>query len=536
MRKPNPNPDILIKNGRVVDGTGNPAYYADISIVGDKIDFIGRIDEVEAALTIDAAGKVVTPGFIDEHSHSDSTIWSNPEAQSSIRQGVTTEIVGHCGLSESPITQEVREKICVGLVSAPDKAPIGGFKEAFSAIDKMGISENIAWLVGHNTLRHLAGIQGPAYTESQFQIMERHLRESLEAGCVGFSTGLEFEPGRQATHEEISRLVGILQEYGGIYTSHIRNRDAHVLESVEEFIQTLREHPVRGVLSHFNIRSNTGAPENAWWRGNRLMHEAREEGLDILSDMTPIEFGIGQMQAILPPWAMDGGWEHTCSILSDPQQRQKLRTDCDRYWRFISRGEWDRVRMQSSPNFPEIIGKTFPEIAKLWKKDEWDCFFDILAAAKDQMASCIMLGHLFPEQMVIDGITDPMFMMVVDGFTTTDQGPLAEKTAIPLHYMGMMYFFAHYVRDLKVMPLETAVSKVTSLPASFYRLEKRGQLQEGFYADINIFALDNLTIHSTFDSPCVYSTGMDYVLVNGVPVIANGEHTHQRPGRNLLRT
>ena len=529
-------PDIIIKNGRVIDGTGIPAYYADVAIIGDKIDFVGRLDGVEADVIIDAKGKYVTPGFIDEHSHSDSTIWANPEAQSTIRQGITTEIVGHCGLSEAPVTQEVRDRLALGLISVPQKGPVGGFKETFAAIDEMGISENIAWLVGHNTLRHVAGVYGPEYTEEQFQIMEKHLRESLEAGCVGFSTGLEFEPGRQATHEEVSRLVGILQEYDGIYTSHIKNRDSQVLESMEEFIQTLREHPVRGVLSHFNIRMNTGAPENAWWRGNELMHKAREEGLDMLSDMTPIEFGIGQMQAILPAWATEGGWQKTCEILADPEQRMKLRGDCDRYWRFITRGEWHRVRMQSSPNFPEVIGLTFPEIAKLWGKDEWDCFFDILQAAESQMASCVMLGHLFPEQMVIDGITDPMFMMVVDGFTTVEEGLLAEKTSIPLHYMGMMYFFEHYVRDLKVMPLETAVSKVTSLPASFYRLEKRGQIREGFYADINVFALEDLTIHSTFENPCVYSKGLDYVIVNGVPVLEKGEHTGRRPGRNLLRS
>lgn len=140
-----------------------------------------------------------------------------------------------------------------------------------------------------------------------------------------------------------------------------------------------------------------------------------------------------------------------------------------------------------------------------------------------------------PEQMIIDAITDPMFMMAVDGFTTKTDGDLREKTAMPLHYMGMMYFFAHYVRDLKVMSLETAVSKVTSMPANFYRLKGRGQIHEGFFADINVFALEELAIHSTFDNPCVYSEGMSYVLVNGVPVIANGEHTHQRPGRNLLR-
>lgn len=536
MKKYAGKADIIIKNGTIVDGTGNPVYHADIAIVGDRIDFIGSLNGAESALTIDAGGKYVTPGFIDEHSHSDSSIWGNPEAQSTIRQGVTTEIVGHCGISEAPMTPEARRAGAGGLLTVEGlELPYGSYGDIFREIDKMGISENLVWFVGHNTLRYLAGISGPTYTEEQFAHMAGMLRESMEAGCCGLSTGLEFDPGRQAETEEVLRLVGIVKEYDGIYASHIRNRDAHVFEAIDEFLDIVRAWRVRGQLSHFNIRENTGAPENAWHRGVAKMHRARvEEGLDIFTDMTPVEFGIGQMSALLPGWATCGGWKTLDRHLSDPETRNRLRTDCDRYWRFIHKGQWDRVRLQSCPSFPEIVGLTFPQIAGLWKKDEWDCFFDILEAAKDKVNSCIMLGRLFSEQMVIDGITDPIFMMVVDGFTTVDSGKMAEKTSIPLHYMGMMYFFSHYVRDLKVMSIEKAVSKVTSLPATHYRLKNRGQIREGFYADINVFDIDRLTVRSSFENPCVYSEGMDYVIVNGVVVLAEGRHTLKRPGKNLI--
>ncbi len=527
--------DMIIRNGTVVDGTGNPPYRADVAVKGDTIVFIGDLAHAGAPLSIDATGRYVTPGFIDEHSHSDSTIWGNPEAQSTIRQGVTTEIVGHCGISEAPMSPEARKAGATGLISVEGlDMPMGSYADAFGKIEAMGIAENMVWLTGHNTLRYLAGISGPDYTEAQFAVMERHLRASLEAGSCGLSTGLEFDPGRQAGPEEIHRLVGIVKEYDAMFTSHIRNRDADVFEAIDEFLDVLRAHRVRGVLSHFNIRSNTGAPENAWHRGVEKMRRARdEEGLDLLTDMTPVEFGIGKMTAILPGWATEGGWRKTCAILADPAMRARLRTDCDRYWRFIHKGEWHRVRLQTSPSFPQFSGLTFPEIARQRGRDEWDCYFDILAEARDQMASCVMLGHLFPEQMVIDGITDPLFMMVVDGFTTLESGPIAEQTRIPLHYMGMMYFFTHYVRELRVMPVEHAVRKVTSLPARHYRLRRRGQIAEGFYADINVFALENLTIKATFERPCVYSEGMDFVIVNGVPVLARGRHTGARPGRTL---
>jgi len=528
--------DVLIKNGWVVDGTGNPAYKADVAIQGDRIVAVKRGLEGEAKRVIDAAGKTVTPGFIDAHSHSDSTIVANPTAESTIRQGITSEVVGNCGMSLAPMTEAARRSGSGGFGSFKGvEQPTGSFGEVLGKLEQMGMSDNLAWLVGHNTLRAVAGVSGSRCREDQFQVMESALREAMEAGALGLSTGLEFEPGRSATTEEITRLAKVAGEYGGFYASHIRNRDAHLQEALDEFIGIVRAAGTKGEVSHLNVRYNTGAPEGAWQRAVDSLEAARAEGLEILTDFTPMTYGIGSMASILPPWVREGGLERTVALLKDPATRARLRTDCDRYWRFIHRGEWHRVRMQSNPAFPEINGKTFPEIAKLWDKDPWDCYFDILAAAGPGMDGVVIVAHLFTEEHVAEAIRHPLFMLTVDGYTARIDGPLAEQLRWPLHFMGMMHYLTYHVREKKTLRLEEAVRKMTSMPATHFGLKDRGLLREGCYADLAVFDLAKLEEVSTIEQPLAYARGMDYVFVNGVAVLDGGEHTGARPGRNLKR-
>ncbi|MGE5618697.1 MAG: N-acyl-D-amino-acid deacylase family protein [Sphingomonadaceae bacterium] len=528
--------DLLIRGGWVADGTGNPAYPADIAIEGDRIVDVGRLPEAQADCTIDASGKIVCPGFIDAHSHTDSTILGNPTAESTIRQGITTEIVGNCGMSIAPVTEEALSGGMGGFGSFAGIHPrVGGFGQILEYVAHLGTSQNLAWLLGHNTIRHVAGVSGSRVTQDQYRTMEGCIREAMEAGVLGFSTGLEFEPGRSATPEEITRLVGVVGQYGGIYASHIRNRDAHVQEAVEEFLDVVRASGTRGEVSHLNIRHNTGAPEGAWQRAVDTIERARREGMQVLTDMTPLTFGIGSMASILPPWVRAEGHERAVELLRDPTARAKLRTDCDRYWRFIHRGEWHRVRMQANPAFPEINGMSFPEISEAWGKDPWDCYFDILAAAGPRMDGIVLVAELFTEDHLREAIGHPLFMLVVDGYSTTAEGPLAEQTRFPLHYMGMVHFLTHHVREKRTLRLEEAIRKMTSMPATHFGLRDRGLLRPGYFADVVVLDFEKLEDVSTVEQPLAYARGVEHVLVNGVPVISDGEHTGARPGRNLRR-
>jgi N-acyl-D-aspartate/D-glutamate deacylase len=511
--------DVLIRNGWVADGTGNPLYPADVAIRGDRIVEVGHLPaEVTASRVVDATGKIVCPGFIDVHSHSDRSIHANPTAESTIRQGTTTEIVGNCGGSHAP---------------AGD--PASGFGDYLDGLEAMGISPNLASFVVHNTVRRAAGVRGPTVTADQLRAMRAMVREAMEAGALGLSTGLEFDPGRLATTEEIVEVARAAGEYGGYYASHIRNRDAALQEAVEECLEVGRRAGTPVQVSHLNVRHNTGAAPGAWQRAADTVERARRDGLDVMADMTPFREGTGSLRAILPPWFVAEGPERGAELLADPSVRARLRTECDRYWRFIHRGEWHRVRVMASAAFPEVNGKTFAEIAELWEQDPWDCYFDLLAAAGTDSVGLSAMAVLFTDEHLAEVIRHPLFSLAVDGWTSRIDGPLAERSRHPLNYAGMVHYLTHHVRERHTLRLEEAIRKMTSLPATRFELPGRGLLRPGYFADVVVFDYDALDDGSTIEQPHAYCRGVEHVLVNGVPVVEHGEHTGARPGHTLRR-
>ena len=533
--------DIIIKNGTIVDGTGSMPYYADIAIVGDKIDFIGNLQDVEAPLVIDAYHKYVTPGFIDCHTHSDSNIWACPEEQSSLRQGVTTEIIGNCGLFGGAYHKDYFDKAgdsveCVyDYYGQVDEYPEGCIAKVLDKAEAMGTSGNVAWLCGHNGIRIMAGITGTEYTEEQFAKMEKFLREAMEAGYIGFSTGLEFDPGIMCKPEEVERLAKIVAEYDGNYSTHMRDEGTYLLESINEFLNVIRKTGIRGTISHLNVKYDNGIPNEYLYKGMQMLKDAREiERLNVYCDMLPTLSSTGGAQAMLPPWLYKDGWDKAKEILADPKGREKVKNDMTRYWRYLAYGQWDRLLYIMPPYDKKIANTPFSELVKQSGKEPVDCFLDILMQAPtiEDVRGTSMQGVQFKEDIMIDTVVkDPIYLWMTDSHCSYEEGPLASTDR--LDYMGMIYYFAHYVRDLGAISIEKAVEKATSLSAKHFNLKKRGMLLEGYYADINVFDINELKINSTITDPTHYSEGMHYVLVNGVPTIANGEHTGVRAGRVL---
>ena len=526
--------DILIRNGWVADGTGNPAYPADVAIDGDRILEVGRLGTVQAGCVIDAAGMIVCPGFIDSHSHTDWSILTNPTEQSSIRQGTTTDIVGNCGFSMAPINDLSRGFVAARMENFGYKGPYdwSTFGEFLDVVGRTGTSGNLGWFVGHNTIRTAAGVVGAGATEDQLRIMVDFVREAMDAGALGLSTGLEFEPGRNAPISEVIRLAEVVGERGGYYSSHLRNRDDHIEAAIEEFLDTIRKSGAVGEISHLNVRHNT-APDGAWERAVTLMEREREQGLNVMADTTPFLDGLGQMAGILPPWAKAEGPAHTARLLKDPDVRRKLRTDCDRYWRFIHRGDWHRVRMLKNRWFPEIAGKSFPEIAALWGKDEWDCYFDILAEVGAEMDTLNTIGLLFTEEHSAAMVRHPLLCLAVDGFSSVVGESSDNPMAHPINYAGMTHYLTHHVREKRTLRLEEAIRKMTSMPATHFGLRGRGLVRPGFFADVAVFDFDGLDDVSTVEQPAAYVRGVEHVIVNGVPVVKNAEHTGARPGLSI---
>ena len=536
--------DLIIKGGTVVDGSGNKPYISDIAIVGDKIECIGNLDGLNAEKIIDANGRYVTPGFIDSHSHSDYTLWINPEAHSSVHQGITTEIVGNCGFSMRHNIKGPFDKAGDGILCVYDFAnknadiPKGAFANTLLKMEKMGASINTAWLCGHNDLRVIAGLNTTDYTQEQFSVMEGFLREALEAGYIGFSTGLEFDPGILSTPEEVERLASVAAEYGGIYTSHMRDEGTYIIEAVEEFLSVIRKTKMRGQISHLNVKYDNGIPNEYLEKCMNMLKNARKnENLDVFTDMLSTTYGTGCAQAVLPPWLYENGWDKAREILESDEGRKRVKCDLDRYWRFLGYGQWDRLIRIVAPHVPEVTAMSFDELCRAWNRSPADAFLDVFMKTEtiEQARNIEMVGVMFKEQTMIDTVVgDDLYLWMSDSYTTVEEGEA--RTGNMSDYMGYLYFFTRYVKELGVISIEKAVNKATKRVAEHYRLEGRGQLREGYFADINIFSLDNLKINATFTDPCKYCSGFDYVIVNGVPVIENGEHTKKRSGKVLRRT
>jgi N-acyl-D-amino-acid deacylase len=525
--------DLAIRNGLVVDGTGDEPRRVDIGVSGDRIVAVGRVEP--AVREIDAAGQVVSPGFIDPHSHSDWTLHANRDAESTLQQGVTTEIVGNCGITNAPVTDASVDAVQRRMLSYGYAGPVTwrSFGDYLADLEKGGIAQNLAFFVGHSTLREAAGVTNDTVTEDGLASMERLLLEAMEAGALGMSSGLEYSFGAFAQTAELARLTRIVGLFCGAYASHIRNRDSRLLESVDEFLSIVRDGNVAGQLSHLNVRHDTNAPERGWERAVELLSAARGLGLDVQADTTPFLQGVGMMTGLLPGWLLADGYLAASQGLADPLVRSRLRGDCDRYWRFVHKGQWDRVRLQNSPQFPEYNGLGFLEIARRRRQDVWDTYFDLLAAAGADMGNLIMVGDLFTEEHLAEMVSHPLFSLGVDAYTSTDHGPLSEITASPLPYSGHVHYLTHHVRERGTLSLQEAVRKMSGMPARRFGLRSRGLIREGYFADLIVFDFDRLDSKSTFEHPQVYPEGISLVVVNGEVAVEKGRQARNRAGRVL---
>lgn len=528
--------DIVIRGGTVVDGSGGAAEAKDLGIIGDSIVAVGNVGPGERE--IDARGKIVSPGFVDPHSHSDWTLHANRDAHSTIRQGVTTEVVGNCGITNAPVTASSRANVRMRLNAyGYEGEPVwSSFGEYLADVEREGTSQNLAYFVGHSTIREAAGIVGDDEpTEAILAAMSDMVHEAMEAGALGMSSGLEYSAGAFSKTPELKFLNRVVGQYGGMYASHVRNRDSRIFDSINEFVDIVREGNTSGEISHLNVRHDTNAPVDAWQRAVGIMESARSRGLDIQADTTPFLQGLGMMTGILPPWFLAEGYGKAAVALADRTVRDRLRGDCDRYWRFIHKGQWHRVRLQNSREYPELNGMRFSDISAARKQDPWDSFFDLLEAAGEAMGELIMVGDLFTDAHMAQMIRHPLLSLGVDAYTSVDHGPLSVITANPLPYCGHIFYLTHHVRGVGTLSLEEAIHKMSGKPAARFGLVGRGLLREGYKADVVVFDFDRLSSDSTFENPCVYPEGIDAVLVNGTVAVDGGEHTGARAGRVLRR-
>ncbi len=526
--------DILIKGGKVVDGSGQPAYMSDIGVRDGRIAATSALDNANAGQVIDATGLVVAPGFIDVHTHSDMSLLADPRAESQIRQGVTTEVIGQCGISLAPCTDESR-KATFGKLGIPELGNWKSFAELMEVMDQAGPATNVVGMVGHGALREVVmGLNAPRpATDTEVAGMVKLLEKSLEEGAFGLTTGLEYHPGKMATHDEITALCRSVAEVDGFYATHSRNRDNRYFVGYGEALDVARESGVRLQISHINPKY--GRPEHAMRNTIQMIEWAREEGLDVAMDMMPCNWNHTSAMALLPAWSFSLSNKEFLELLRSPEGRERLKVNPLPIWQLAVEEKWDRIRLLAISGDSRYLGQTIADIARDMNTSGWDAIFDLMLEAGETCSSIFLTGEAFAEADNRLVLASPLCAVESDTMALANDGVLKGKQLGLLGYNWTARFIAYYIRDEKVLSLEEGIRRLTSLPASRVGLTDRGRLTPGAAADVTIFNLDKVKDNSSFTDPTIYADGFEHVIVNGVPSFTQGKRTPNHAGVVLRR-
>jgi N-acyl-D-amino-acid deacylase len=520
--------DILIKNGRVYDGTGAPWFYGDIAVKDGKIVKIGNLTTDTAKKVIDAAGLAVSPGFIDIHSHSDMSFIINPLADSKVKQGVTTEVTGNCGSSVAPLT-EMAKQYGKQLTDEDIDVTWSTMAEYFDALEEKGLSINVAGLMGHGTIR--AGVMGfdrRPPTDAELDAMKALIAQAMDDGAVGMSTGLIYPPSSYADTAEIIELAKVVSEKNGLYFTHMRNEADALLESVKETIEIGRQACIPVQIAHHKT-----VGERNWGKVKQSLEmivEARKQGVDVTLDQYPYIASSTSLTSIIPGWAHEGGRDALVDRLKQPETRARLKKEVsermgDGWVRYVI----SRVSKQHNKRFE---GMDLAAVAKTEQKDPCDAAFDLLV---DEDGNVGQIKFGMTEEDVETVMKHPLVMIGSDGSSLADYGELGEGKPHPRNYGTFPRVLGKYSRQRGVLPLEEALRKMTSMPATRLGLWDRGVLRVGAWADITVFDPDTVEDVSDFQDPHKYARGIPYVIVNGALVVNEGAHTKVTPGRVLRR-
>jgi len=526
--------DLVITHGHIIDGTGSPWYSGDLGIRDGKIAAIGNLSAAARKRTIDAAGKVVAPGFIDMLGQSELTILVDPRLPSKIFQGITSEITGE-GNSIAPLNDAIIESDRSGYDHYKITPDWRTLRQYFARLEKQGIGINVADYVGATQVRRMVlGDDDKQPTPEQLEQMKALVRDAMKDGAAGVSTALEYAPAPYAKTEELIALATEAGKLGGIYSTHMRNESDSVLEAIDEALRIGREAHIPVEIWHLKV-----AGKNNWGRMPEVVakiNAARAAGADVSADTYAYTAWYNDFSAFVPPWAHDGGTVKLIARLEDPATREKIRKDMltaskdwDNEWQEIPGPEAIMIGAVENKAMLPLQGKRLSEIAKLWNKDPMDALFDFLVA--DPSTGVAVFGMSQPD--VTLALQQPWVAIDNDSEGTSPDGILGQAHPHPRAYGTFPRVLAKYVREEKALTLEDAIRKFSALPAQRMRLTDRGVLKAGMWADVVIF--DPATVHdrATFDNPNQLSEGMDYVLINGVPVIDQGKMTGALPGKVL---
>jgi len=532
--------DLLIKNGKIIDGTGSPAFFADISVKDGKIERIEPSLDVDCHQELDASHKIVCPGFIDIHSHTDATIIINSKAESKIRQGITTEVVGNCGMSAAPLTPdflvEARDRLAVN--SGYGKpGDIGKywmtFGEYIQYLNDLPLGINLLPLVGFGTLRSaVMGLKSSPATQNEMAAMADLLEKSLQEGAAGMSTGLEYIPDSLCQMDELIQLCKVIERNNKLYTSHIRGESHTLFSAIEEAIRTAEVSGCHMEISHLKLggKFNWGKTDQLF----SLLENAVSRGVNLSWDQYPyIAWGTGLVDYV-PRWAIQDGHQKMITYLSDNSSRIKIHREIEDAIKTgnhaYNTAPWENVQiaMVRSSEYKFVEGKRVSEIANGLDVDPIDFIFDLLIAENGSVETLVFC---MDEVDIKTIMKHPLTIIASDGRAVADYGELHKGYTHPRYYGAFPRILGKYVRDEAVLTLETAIQKMTSMPAKIMGLDNRGKLVCDMVADITIFDPETVSDMATFENPHQYPNGIETVILSGNIIIDQGTHTNIMSGQ-----
>ena len=535
--------DIKIINGVIIDGSGKDAYKADLGITGDKITKIGDLSNEDAKTTIDAKGQVVSPGFIDMHTHSDMSLVYDRNASSRIRTGVTTDVIGNCGIGVAPVKLENKQLLLdylgtriVGSMPVELELKWDTYKSYFEYMEQNPPAVNVAPLLAQGPIRiYEMGFSKEEPTDKELENMVELADDCMKQGPLGMTSGLVYLPGEYTTQKELVELCKKVAKYDGFYATHMRNEGDEIFEAMDEAIDVARQSGVRLHISHLKClgHKNFGQTDKLFAKINK----AREEGLKVSFDVYPYNAGMTSLSAMLPPWMFEGGVDKMVERLTDEKNRKQIVHDIENGlpgWQNFggSLRSWDDVTIVSVTQDEDawMEGMKLTEIAAKWDKDLYNTMFDILYKENGRVQITIVL---MDENDVQTILSHPDSMVGSDSMSLATEGLLAKTSTHPRAFGTQAKVLGEFVREKKCFSLEEGVKKLTYNPAKILKIEGRGLLKEGNFADIVIFNPDTIKDMATYKNPKQYPVGIDTVIVNGVVAFEDGRQLEVLPGRFL---
>ena len=525
--------DVIVRGGTVYDGTGSPGRRVDVAIRGDRVAGVGDFANAAAGTVVDATGLVVSPGFINMLSWATESLLVDGRSQGDIRQGVTLEIFGE-GSSMGPLNADMKKRMVEQMGDIKFDITWTTLSEYLRELERRGISTNVASYLGATTVReHVIGLEDKKPTPQQLDAMRDLVRKEMEAGALGIGSSLIYAPAFYASTEELIELCKVAATYRGKYISHMRSEGNRLFEAVEELIRISREAKIPAEIYHLKA-----AGQANWAKMDKviqMVEQARKGGLKITADMYTYTAGATGLDAAMPPWVLDGGYEGAYKRLADPETRKKIAhaiktptTDWENL--YLAAGSPDRVLLAEfkSDKLKPLTGKTLAEAAKLRGEDPVDTIMNLVLEDRSRVGT---VYFMMSEDNIRKQLRLPWVSLGSDAGSMAPEEPFTKSATHPRAYGNFARLLGRYVRDEKVISLAEAVHRMSGLPATNLELKDRGFIREGMFADLAVFDAATITDRATFEKPHQYSTGMKHVFVNGVQVLKDGEHTGAKPGR-----